>query len=383
MAGKNFFLLAVIFLVLSRVMAYGDKVTIEHDTERSRESKKVVFLTGAVGFIGSNFLQYMFEKYPAYHFLVLDEMTYAANPDNISDEIKYSDRFEIWQGSVTNAELVNRLMARADYVVHFAAETHVARSIINPVPFFNTDVIGTHHMLYSLAKNPNRVQRFIHISTSEVYGSCVGSSVMDEEHPLLPRSPYAAAKAGADRLVYSYWCTYKIPAVIIRPFNNYGPRQHLEKLIPRFITHAIKRVPLTVHGDGSAQRDWIYVEDHCRALDAVLHTPDFDKIQHQVINIGSGRPTSVLEIAQAILAYFELPEDKYIQFIGDRPGQVACHVSSTAKAKEFLDWEPSISLEEGLKRTIDWYLKNQDSWKRQEWMQHVPLLAVNNVIEKH
>ncbi len=386
MRSRNFLLLAAIFLLFSRATAHGDKAVTQQQLECSfDESKKVVFLTGAVGFIGSNFLRYMFEKYPTYEFLVLDAMTYAANPDNIPNKIKESKRFEIWEGSVTNTELVNQLMSRADFVVHFAAESHVARSILNPVPFFKTDVLGTHHMMYSLAKHPNHVQRFIHISTSEVYGSRVGdrNTVMDEDHPLLPRSPYAAAKAGADRLVFSYWCTYDVPAVIIRPFNNYGPGQHLEKLIPRFITHAIKNEPLTVHGDGSAQRDWIYVEDHCKALDKVLHAPDFDKIKHQVINIGSGKPTSILEIAKAILEHFGLPEEEYIRFIGDRPGQVACHVSSTQKAKELLDWEPEISFEEGLKRTIDWYVNNQDSWKKQEWMQHVPLLAANKIIEKH
>jgi len=261
-------------------------------------SKKTVLLTGAAGFIGSNFLRYCFDAYPEYHFIVLDALTYAGNQDNIPDSIKTSPRFSFWYGSVTNASLVQTVMEQADWVIHFAAETHVARSIFDNTKFFETDVIGTQVMMNTLLK-AKHIEKFFHISTSEVYGSG-HSQPMDENYALNPCSPYASAKVGADRLVYSYWKTYDVPAVIIRPFNNYGPYQHLEKMIPRFITSALQDRPLTIHGDGSACRDWLYVEDHCQALDRLLHV-DFSTICNQVINIGTGKATSNLEVAETIL----------------------------------------------------------------------------------
>ncbi len=357
-----------------------------HCTITANESKTVppknpvIFLTGAAGFIGSNFLKYMFDKYPAYSFIVLDALTYAGNLENIPSHIKKSPRFKFWYGSVNDNNIVNPLMAQSDFVVHFAAETSVTRSIFSDNKFFETDVLGTRVMMDSLVKNPN-VKRFIHISTSEVYGTAL-SHPMDENHLLQPRSPYAAAKSGADRLVYSYCCTYDVPAVIIRPFNNFGPNQHLEKVIPRFITHAMQRKPLTIHGDGSAQRDWLYVTDLCKALDQVLHLEDFDTIKNQVINIGSGKATSILEIAKIILKKFNLPEG-YLQFVGDRPGQVECHMSSTKKAKKLLNWQSTVSVEEGLESVIQWYQQNKQWWKKLELMQFVPIKTTNNLIELH
>lgn len=351
-----------------------------NNNHEESEQQKVVFLTGAIGFIGSNFLKYMFEKYPHYYFIVLDALTYAANPENLTPEIKNSSRFEFIHGSVTNYGLVSDIMRRAHLVVHFAAESHVARSIWDDSVFFDTDVLGTRVMMATLVKSPN-VERFIHISTSEVYGTAE-SEPMTEDHLLQPRSPYAAAKAGADRLVYSYFCTYNVPALIIRPFNQYGPNQHPEKLIPRMITSALNGEQLTVHGDGSSERDWLYVADTCQALDLALHTPDFNKIKQQVINLGSGRSISVLDIAKKILEYFNLPEDR-ISFIGDRPGQVARHISSTDKAADLLGWRNSISFEDGLQKTIEWYLGNKAWWKRIDWMKHVTISTSNNTLEKH
>lgn len=341
---------------------------------------KTVLLTGAAGFIGSNFLRYMFDKYPNYHFLVLDSLTYAGNQENIPLHIKHSSRFEFWYGSVTNQDIVNNLLSRAHLVVHFAAESHVARSIFDNSKFFETDVIGTQVMMNALLKH-SQVERFIHISTSEVYGTAE-SHPMDEEHPLNPRSPYAGAKAGADRLVYSYWCTYDIPALIIRPFNNYGPNQHLEKMIPRFITSAITNTPLTIHGDGSARRDWLYVEDHCKALDQALHIPDFARIKNQVINIGTGVATSNLEIAELILSELGLGLEK-LKYIGDRPGQVQCHISSTEKAKALLGWSAETKLKDGLTKSIEWYKNNESWWRKIEWMKEVPIYTKFNTIEMH
>ncbi len=341
---------------------------------------KIVFLTGAAGFIGSNFLKYMFNKYKNYHFLVLDSLTYAGNPKNIPDYIKNSNRFEFWYGSVTNSDIIQSLMSRSNLVVHFAAESHVARSIFDNSRFFETDVIGTQVMMNALLRN-SQIERFIHISTSEVYGTAE-TEPMTEEHSLNPRSPYAGAKAGADRLVYSYWSTYDIPAVIIRPFNNYGANQHLEKMVPRFVTSAIKKEYLTIHGKGLAKRDWIHVDDHCQALDLVLHVEDFNKIKNQVINIGTGEATSVLDIAKLVLNEFSLPHS-YLKFIGDRPGQVDCHISSTDKAFKLLGWQSDITLKKGIPLVIDWYKNNVDWWKGIEWMREVPVYTKNNVIEMH
>jgi dTDP-glucose 4,6-dehydratase len=342
--------------------------------------KKTVLLTGAAGFIGSNLLQYLFDKYPDYHFLVLDALTYAGNHKNIPDYIQKSKNFEFWYGDVTNPYIVNELMERSHLVVHLAAETHVARSIFDNTKFFTTDVIGTQTLMNALIKCP-QIERFIHISSSEVYGTAEGD-FMSEQHPLNPRSPYAGAKAGADRLVYSYWCCQDVPAVILRPFNNYGPRQHLEKMTPRFITSAIKNEPLTVHGDGCAQRDWIYVEDNCEAIDRALHVDNFDSIKNQVINIGTGRSVQVLDMASIILKEMNRSPDM-ISYVGNRPGQVDLHRATTAKAKELLGWEPKTPVVDGLRKTIEWYSRNESWWKELEWMKHVPIRTAAGKLEMH
>lgn len=344
-----------------------------------QHNSKTVLLTGGAGFIGSNFLQYLFDKYPEYNFIVLDALTYAGSLENIPPYIRESNRFQFVKGSVTNLQLVDQLMASSHFVVHFAAETHVAKSIIDDNAFIDTDVLGTRTMMVALVKHAKTVERFIHISTSEVYGTAEYTP-MDEEHPLKPKSPYAAAKAGADRLVYAYWCTYDIPAVIIRPFNNYGPKQHLEKMIPRFITAAILKEPLTVHGNGEQCRDWINTYDLSVALDKVLHIADFSKIKNQEINIGSGKSLSVLEIAKMILKEFQLPEE-YLVFVGDRPGQVELHVSSFHKANSLLGWTPSIKFEEGIKKTIEWYVNNPHFWEKMNDDTHAHVLAKKNGTE--
>ncbi len=355
-------------------LQYFDAVSV---AQQDRLKEKTVLLTGAAGFIGSNFLKYMFDKYPSYQFLVLDSLTYAGNLDNIPDYIHASSRFKFFYGSVTNTRLVDFLMKQSHLVVHFAAESHVARSIYDSAVFFETDVIGTRVLMDSLVIHKN-VERFIHISTSEVCGTAE-MVPMDEEHPIKPRSPYAAAKAGADRLVYAYQCTYDIPTIIIRPFNNYGPRQHLEKLIPRFITSALKQESLTIHGNGLQTRDWLHVDDTCRALDMVLHHKHFENIKNQVINIGSGKETSVLEIAQQVRDIFELP-DTALEFVADRPGQVACHIASITKAKILLGWEPTISLKEGLLSVADWYSIHKKWWKKREFMQYVPIVLSDQTV---
>ncbi len=341
---------------------------------------KAILVTGGAGFIGSNFVKYIFENYPGYRIIVLDALTYAGNADNIPESIKNDSRFTFWYGNVRNGELVNELVSRSDIVVHFAAESHVARSIFDNTVFFETDVLGTQVVANAVLKHYDSVERFIHISTSEVYGTAQ-EIPMTEDHPLNPTTPYASAKVGADRLVYSYWVTYDIPAIIIRPFNNYGFNQHLEKAIPRFITSALLDEPLTIHGSGENTRDWIYTGDLCQALDKVIHI-SLDKVKGQVINIGTGRDVAIKAIADMILDKLNKPKS-LITHIGDRPGQVTRHVSSTNKALRVLGWKAATGFDLGITKTIRWYQQNPDWWQKLLWMRHVPIKTKNGEIEYH
>ncbi|MBI4838465.1 MAG: GDP-mannose 4,6-dehydratase [Nitrospirae bacterium] len=341
---------------------------------------KTILVTGGAGFIGSNFIEYWFNKYPEDKVIVLDVLTYAGNPDNLPEYIKKSTRFQFWYGNVTNDELVDNLVSRSDIILHFAAESHVARSIFDNKIFYITDVIGTQTIANAVLKHYKTVERFIHISTSEVYGTAL-SKPMTEDHPLNPMSPYASAKAGADRLVYSYWATYDIPAVIVRPFNQYGPRQHLEKVVPRFITSALKNEPLTVHGDGSARRDWLYVENTCERLDKIISAP-LNKVKGEVFNIGSGFDLDVLAIAKMVLKITDCGDD-LITFVGDRLGQVQHHISSVDKASNILGVTQGISFEEGLTKTIEWYKNNEEWWHRIEWMKNIQIMTKSGKIESH
>lgn len=310
---------------------------------------------------------------------MLDALTYAGSPDNIPDDIKASKRFEFWYGNVTNDDLVSQLVGRSDVVVHFAAESHVARSIFDNKIFYVTDVLGTQAVANACTRKKD-LDRFIHISTSEVYGTA-HTSPMTEEHPLNPLSPYASAKAGADRLVYSYIASYGIPACILRPFNQYGPKQHLEKVVPRFITSALLEEPLTVHGSGNALRDWLYVQDTCERIDKVMHAP-IEKIQGEVFNLGSGFELDVLSIAKLVLDILKKPDD-LISHIGNRPGQVDRHISSTQKASEVLGIKPGRSFEQGLEETIAWYKTHRAWWEKLLWMRHVPIITESGKVEYH
>ena len=341
---------------------------------------KTVLVTGGAGFIGSNFVRHLYNKYPDYRLIVVDALTYAGNVQNCPEGAMSSGRYEFWYGDVRNGELMDTLVSKADVVVHMAAESHVTRSIYDNKLFFETDVLGTQAVANAIVKHRDRIERFIHISTSEVYGTAE-REMMDEEHPLKPLSPYASAKCGADRLVYSYWATYNIPAVIVRPFNNYGPYQHLEKAVPRFITSVLLGEPLTVHGDGSAARDWIFVEEHCEGLDRLLHV-DIEQVRGQVVNIGTGRDLSVLEVAEAVLRVMG-PTDSQVQFIGDRPGQVFRHTAGNEKMKRLLGWEPTLPFEEGLARTVRWYRENEAWWRPQMWMRHIPIITASGKKEMH
>lgn len=341
---------------------------------------KTVLITGGAGFIGSNFVHYIMDKYPEYKILILDALTYAGSVDNLPQILmgNTSDRGEFLYGNITNANLVDTLVSRSNIIVHFAAETHVTRSIYDNTLFFHTDVLGTQTIANAVCKYKNNIERFIHISTSEVYGTAL-KKAMDENHPLNPGSPYAAAKVGADRLVYSYWHTYEIPAIIVRPFNNYGPRQHLEKVIPRFITSSMLNEPMRIHGDGSAKRDFVYVEDVCRALDLIMHA-DLDKVVGEVFNIGSGKDISIGDIAKDITKIMQSGSSTTIV---DRPGQVVRHTADINKIKKILGWKPEVSWIDGLKKTISWYNANRNVWEKQMWLREIPIVTADGVKACH
>lgn len=345
---------------------------------------KTILVTGGAGFIGSNFINYIYKKYSNYRIIVLDALTYAGNVENLPIDINKiennDNRIIFWHGNVVNAELVDTLVSESNIVIHFAAESHVTRSIYDNFLFFQTDVIGTQTVTNSVLKYKKNIERFIHISTSEVYGTAQ-KPLMNEEHPLNPMSPYAAAKAGADRLVFSYWSTYDIPAIIIRPFNNYGPYQHLEKAIPRFITSCILNESITVHGDGSASRDYIFVEDVCKAIDIIMHAK-IEKVKGQVFNLATGIDRSIISIARDIIKLMG-KDDSLLTFIGDRPGQVIRHTGDIAKMKNTFGWQPNVLWDDGLQKTIDWYKENRKFWEKQLWMRSVPIITKDGKRELH
>ena len=345
-----------------------------------KKNNKKIFITGAAGFIGSNVLEYLFKKYKDYHFTVLDALTYAGSLRNFIPEMMDDKRFKFVYGDVTNSAMVDNLVSEADIVIHFAAETHVTRSIHDNRKFFETDVLGTQSVANAVYHHKNTVDRFIHISTCEVYGAGL-TRKMDESHPLNPHSPYAAAKAGADRLVYSYFVTYGIPVIILRPFNIYGPRQHLEKAIPRFITSAILGEKLPVHGGGKSERDYMHVSDVATAIERLIDAP-LKKVVGEVFNIGSGKAISILDIATKVAKHMGIPGSQ-IKSVTDRPGQVSSFACNYKKIKKLLGWEPKKDLKTGLAETIKWYQENQDIWNQQTWLRSVPIILPGGKIEYH
>jgi dTDP-glucose 4,6-dehydratase len=327
-----------------------------------------LLITGGAGFIGSALARYLVERYPHYPITVLDALTYAGALDNFPQNLRNNPNFHFCHGNIRSTSLVEDLVADADVVVHFAAETHVPRSLHDTLSFFETDVLGTQSMVGAVLKHA--VERFIHISSSEVYGTAAFVP-MSEDHPLNPTTPYASAKAGADRLVYSYQVTYDLPALILRPFNTYGPHQHLEKVIPRFISSALMDEPLIIHGDGRHSRDWVYVEDLCQAIDRAIHV-DLSQLHREAINLGTGVETSILAIAELILDFLGKPRS-LLRFSADRPGQVLCHLASTEKAFRLLDWKASMKIDEGMAQTIQWYVDHPEWWQRRLWMRSVTI----------
>jgi dTDP-glucose 4,6-dehydratase len=320
-------------------------------------SQKRVLVTGGAGFISSNFVRHLLQATP-YDVVSLDALTYAGNLDNLTDVLGH-ERLSFVHGDIRDPELVARVVRDVDVIVNAAAESHVEKSIEEGASeFVTTNVEGTQILLDAIRTDP--VDLFILISSSEVYGTAERVP-MDEEHPLNPRSPYAATKAGADRLAYAYWVTYGLPIVIVRPFNNYGPYQHPEKVIPRFITQALADEPLTVHGDGHASRDWLFVDDAAEAIEAVIEA-DVDELVGEVVNVATGRDISVSEIADMVLDGVGKSRSLKLH-TPERPGQVDRHIGSTEKAERLLGWRARTSFERGLERTIVWYEQNRLWWE--------------------
>jgi dTDP-glucose 4,6-dehydratase len=319
--------------------------------------RKRVLVTGGAGFISSNVIRYLLEA-TEYDVVSLDALTYAGNLENLADVMSH-ERLAFVHGDIRNAELVAEIVAEVDVIVNAAAESHVEKSILEGASeFVTTNVEGTQILLDAVREAP--VERFVLISSSEVYGTAE-SDPMDEEHPLNPRSPYAATKAGADRLAYSYFVTYGLPIVILRPFNNYGPRQHWEKVVPRFVTSALSDEPLTVHGDGHASRDWLYVEDDAEAIVAAIEA-DLDAVAGEVINVATGVDISVSDIADVVLDLLGKPRSLR-SHVEERPGQVDRHIGSTEKAALLLGWQARTSFAEGVERTVAWYRENEAWWR--------------------
>jgi dTDP-glucose 4,6-dehydratase len=316
-----------------------------------------VLVTGGAGFISSNFIRHLLRATP-YEVVSLDALTYAGNVENLADVMSH-ERLSFVHGDIRNAELVREVVSQCDVIVNAAAESHVEKSIEQGASeFVTTNVEGTQILLDAIREAP--VERFILISSSEVYGTA-DYAPMDEEHPLKPRSPYAATKAGADRLAYAYFVTYGLPVVIVRPFNNYGPRQHPEKVIPRFITQALRDEPLTVHGDGHASRDWLYVDDDAEAIEAIIETP-LENVAGEVLNVATGIDIPVHEIADLVLDVLGKPQSLK-SYVAERPGQVDRHIGSTDKAKRLVGWRARTSFEDGLARTVAWYRENEAWWR--------------------
>lgn len=318
-------------------------------------SKKVL-VTGGAGFIGSNFLHYMIRKYPDYLFINLDCLTYAGNLENLKP-FEDSENYIFVRGDITDRKLVYQLVSDdIDLIINFAAESHVDRSITTPDIFVRTNILGTQTLLE--AAKEFQVDKFIQISTDEVYGSLGREGRFSEETPLAPNSPYSASKASADLLVRAFYRTYQIPINITRCSNNYGPYQFPEKFIPLFITNALEERELPLYGDGLHIRDWIHVIDHCRAIDLVLHLGE----DGEVYNIGANQEMTNLEVTKSILKTLNKPQS-LIKFVKDRPGHDRRYAIDSTKIRD-LGWQPRFSFEEGIKKTVRWYLTHRDWWNR-------------------
>jgi dTDP-glucose 4,6-dehydratase len=315
-----------------------------------------LLVTGGAGFIGSNFVRHALARHAEISVVVLDKLTYAGNLANLAD-VARDPRYSFVRGDICDERVVREVMAGCDVVLNFAAETHVDRSIGDPGSFVRTDVYGAYVLLE--AAKAQDVSRFVQISTDEVYGERLDSPA-DENAPLLPRNPYAASKAGGDRLAWSYWATYGMPVVVTRCSNNYGPNQYPEKLIPLFVTNAIDDEPLPVYGTGRNVRDWIHVRDHAEALLRIAVADS--RVDGQVYNICAENGLAVLEITERILSALGKPTS-LVRHVTDRPGHDRRYWLTSKKLREHLEWSPEVTFERGIEETVRWYVANPDWWR--------------------
>lgn len=316
-----------------------------------------ILITGGAGFIGSNFVHYMARQYPDYVLINLDALTYAGRLDNL-EGLKAHQNYTFVKGNIADKQLIDELFQKGlDVVINFAAESHVDRSIADPGIFVQSNIVGTHVLLEAALQHG--VQKFIQISTDEVYGTLGDTGLFTEQTPLAPNSPYSASKASADLLVRAYHETYDLPVNITRCSNNYGPYQYPEKLIPLMIAKALNDEPLPIYGDGKNIRDWLHVEDHCTAIDLVLHRG----INGEVYNIGGNNEKTNNEIVKIILAELGKPES-LITYVEDRLGHDRRYGIDASKIINQLGWKPKYPFEQGIKQTIKWYLDNRAWWSK-------------------
>ncbi len=317
-----------------------------------------ILVTGGAGFIGSNHVRFVLQRYPDYQVYVLDKLTYAGNLENLAG-LEGSPGFQFFQGDICAPEVLHQILKQGvDAVMNFAAESHVDRSILDASEFARTNIVGTLNLLQAARKAG--VGRFLQISTDEVYGSLGATGAFTEETPLAPNSPYAASKASADLLARSFHQTYGFPCLITRCSNNYGPYQFPEKLIPLLVTNALAGMALPIYGDGLYTRDWIHVHDHCSALDRVLHHGR----PGEVYNIGARQEKTNLEIVRLVLRVLG-KDESLISYVADRPGHDRRYAIDSSKLERELGWKPEIPFEDGMRRTIDWYMQNPF------WVEHV------------
>ncbi|MGE0461055.1 MAG: dTDP-glucose 4,6-dehydratase [Vicinamibacterales bacterium] len=313
-----------------------------------------VLVTGGAGFIGSNFVRYALGAHPDWHVTTLDKLTYAGRRENLHD-VMDSPRHTFVHGDICDAPVAGPLVEAADIVVHFAAETHVDRSILAAGDFIRTDVEGTFVLLEAARRNPG-LRRFVQISTDEVYGSVAEGSSRETDE-LRPRNPYSASKAGADRLAYSYWATHEVPVIVTRASNNYGPYQFPEKIIPLFVTNLIEGIQVPLYGDGGNVRDWLHVVDHCRALDLLIHQGQ----SGEVYNIGGGNEVKNVDLTQLLVRLLG-KDSSLIRRVEDRKGHDRRYSVSTEKLRA-MGWQPQVPFEQGLADTVRWYRENEWWWR--------------------
>jgi len=318
---------------------------------------KTILVTGGAGFIGSNFIRYMLNKYDDYKIINLDLLTYAGNLENLKD-VEDNPNYEFIKGDIADRELVDEIVSKGiNYIINFAAESHVDRSIEDPGVFVRTNIMGTQVLLDAAKKY--KTEKFVQISTDEVYGSLGETGLFTEKSPLAPNSPYSASKTSADLLVRAYFKTFNLPVNITRCSNNYGPYQFPEKLIPLMIANALEDKELPVYGDGLQVRDWLHVEDHCSAIDVVLHQGKVG----EVYNIGGNNEKKNIEIVKLILEKLQKPES-LIKYVNDRPGHDRRYAIDSSKIQKELGWEPKYTFEEGIEETVKWYLENKEWWEK-------------------